>query len=548
MLRFFCILYVFGSFLKLNAQHNTIYLGNSYDSNFEELISNSSLNIYSSFKPIFKSDLNFNLDSILELKNKKTHLNWFKRKLYNEHFIISEGEDFNFMISPIINLTKGKDLESKKNTFTNTRGFIVQGILGNDISFYSSFLENQSVFVGYLNDFVTEKRVVPGQGYVREFKGSGFDYAMSSGYVIYRPNKMFTLQFGHGKHFIGNGYRSLLLSDNSFNYPFLRIQTTFGKIQYTNLYAELQDINYFLNNSIDNADQIGFPKKYISSHYLSLQANKKLNISLFESVVWRMNHAPGNTGFDINYLNPIILLRPVEFSVNSPDNIILGLNMSYNLLKSSCIYSQIILDEFSLTELRKDKGFWANKYGYQLGYKKFNLFGIDNLLLQTEYNYVRPYTYAHHNPLQNYAHYNQPLAHPLGANFSEKILMLKYRYDRWELVAKLIRAKYDADFQGDQTSYGSNLYLSTGSFASESNLQAIGSGRPSDFGVFMYQGNMTNVDFKSLDIAYVVNFKTNLKFNFGYTLRQFSDQLDNETTKFIHFGLKSDLFNHYYDF
>ena len=548
MLRFFCYLYIFCGFLRLNGQHNTLHLGNSYDSNFEKIIYNSSSNIHSSFQPIFKSDLNFDLDSILTLKNKKTNLNWFNRKLYNEHFIISNGEDFNFTISPIVNLTKGKDLDSKKNTFTNTRGFVVQGVLGKDISFYSSFLENQSVFVEYLNDFITKKRVVPGQGYVREFKGTGFDYAMSSGYVIYRPNKMFTLQFGHGKHFIGNGYRSLLLSDNSFNYPFLRIQTTFGKIQYTNLYAELQDINYFLNNSIDNADQIGFPKKYISSHYLSLQANKKLNISLFESVVWRMNHAPGNTGFDINYLNPIILLRPVEFSVNSPDNIILGLNLSYNLLTSSCLYSQIILDEFSLTELRKDKGFWANKYGYQLGYKKFNLFGIDNLLLQTEYNYVRPYTYAHHNPLQNYAHYNQPLAHPLGANFSEKILMLKYRYDRWELVAKLIQAKYGADFQGDQTSYGSNLYLSTGSFASESNLQAIGSGRPSDFGVFMYQGNVTNVDFKSLDIAYVINFKTNLKFNLGYTLRQFSDQLDIETTKFIHFGLKSDLFNHYYDF
>ncbi len=548
MLRFFCYLYIFCGFLRLNGQHNTLHLGNSYDSNFEKIIYNSSSNIHSSFQPIFKSDLNFDLDSILTLKNKKTNLNWFNRKLYNEHFIISNGEDFNFTISPIVNLTKGKDLDSKKNTFTNTRGFIVQGVLGKDISFYSSFLENQSVFVEYLNDFITKKRVVPGQGYVREFKGSGFDYAMSSGYVIYRPNKMFTLQFGHGKHFIGNGYRSLLLSDNSFNYPFLRIQTTFGKIQYTNLYAELQDINYFLNNSIDNADQIGFPKKYISSHYLSLQANKKLNISLFESVVWRTNHAPGNTGFDINYLNPIILLRPVEFSVNSPDNIILGLNLSYNLLTSSCLYSQIILDEFSLTELRKDKGFWANKYGYQLGYKKFNLFGIDNLLLQTEYNYVRPYTYAHHNPLQNYAHYNQPLAHPLGANFSEKILMLKYRYDRWELVAKLIQAKYGADFQGDQTSYGSNLYLSTGSFASESNLQAIGSGRPSDFGVFMYQGNLTNVDFKSIDIAYVLNFRTNLKLNFGCILREFSDQIDKETTRFIHFGLKSDLFNHYYDF
>ena len=47
----------------------------------------------------------------------------------------------------------------------------------------------------------------------------------------------------------------------------------------------------------------------------------------------------------------------------------------------------------------------------------------------------------------------------------------------------------DHDFQGDQTSYGSNLYLSTGSFARNQTLNAIGSGRPSDFGVFMYQGN-----------------------------------------------------------
>ena len=68
---------------------------------------------------------------------------------------------------------------------------------------------------------------------------------MSSGYVTYRANKMFAVQVGHGKHFIGDGYRSLLLSDNTFNYPFLRIQTTFGKVQYTNLYTEFMDINYF---------------------------------------------------------------------------------------------------------------------------------------------------------------------------------------------------------------------------------------------------------------------------------------------------------------
>ena len=114
---------------------------------------------------------------------------------------------------------------------------------------------------------------MPGQGYARNFKDEGFDYAMSSGYVTYRPNNMFYVQFGHGKHFIiGDGYRSLLLSDNTFNYPYLKIQTKFWKLQYTNLYCEFMDINYFKTHAINNWDQIGYPKKYFSSHLLSFNA------------------------------------------------------------------------------------------------------------------------------------------------------------------------------------------------------------------------------------------------------------------------------------
>ena len=235
------------------------------------------------------------------------------------------------LASPIINLSKGKEVNEGKNTFTNTRGFLIEGDLGKKISFFSSFVENQSIFPNYVDNFIKENTVVPGQGYARNFKQTGFDYAMSSGYVSYRANKMFAVQFGHGKHFIGDGYRSLLLSDNTFNYPYLRIQTTFWKVQYTNLYTEFQDINYFSNNGLANYDQMGYAKKYMSAHYLSVNVTKKLNISLFESVIWRMNHAPGSNGFDVNYLNPIAMLRPIEFSVNSPDNVLVGVNGKYKL-------------------------------------------------------------------------------------------------------------------------------------------------------------------------------------------------------------------------
>jgi hypothetical protein len=312
------------------------------------------------------------------------------------------------------------------------------------------------------------------------------------------------------------------------------------------LYTEFQDINYFSNNGLANYDQMGYAKKYMSAHYLSVNITKKLNISLFESVIWRMNHAPGSNGFDVNYLNPIAMLRPIEFSVNSPDNVLVGVNGKYKMPLSSYLYGQLILDEFSLNDLKESNSFWANKFGYQLGFKMFNALKVENLTFQTEYNYVRPYTYAHHNPQQNYAHYNQPLAHPLGANFSELLLMANYRWKRWEVDAKIIFAKYGSSIANDATSYGNDLYESTGIFEEPNGF--IYAGRPSDFGIEMYQGNLTTVNLKNFNIAYVVNPKTNLKINLGLTLRDLKSEEAEMQTQFINFGIVSDLFNHYYDF
>ena len=548
-MRFFSVVIsVFLGVSGLYAQHTNLLLGKNYSSNFNHLVYHDNANYHTSFIPIIKSDLKFNIDSILKNKNNSDYPNWFLKKLFSEHFIILKGDDYRVVASPILNLSSGKELNEDKNTFTNTRGFLIEGDLGNKISFSSLFAENQSIFPNYLDAFIRKNRVVPGQGYARDFKETGFDYAMSSGFVSCRANKMFAVQFGHGKHFIGDGYRSLLLSDNTFNYPYLRIQTTFWKVQYTNLYTEFQDINYFLNNGLDNYDQMGYAKKYMSSHYLSINATKKLNISLFESVIWRMNHGPGSSGFDVNYLNPIAMLRPLEYSINSPDNVLVGLSAKYKLPFSSYVYGQLVLDEFSLTDLRQNNGFWANKFGYQLGFKMFNVLGVEDLTLQTEYNFVRPYAYAHHNPQQNYAHYNQSLAHPLGANFSEFLIITNYKWKRWEFDGKLIFAKYGSQFKGDKTSFGNDLYMSTGNFADESGFQNVGIGRPSDFGIEMYQGNLTTVSLKNFNIAYVVNPRTNLKVNLGITLRDFESEETEMQTKFINFGIKSDLFNHYYDF
>ena len=317
-------------------------------------------------------------------------------------------------------------MNRRQNTFTNTRGFIIDGHIGSKVSFHTSFVENQSIFPNYIDSMIrtpTNDYVIPGQGRGRSYKESGFDYAKSSGYLSFQASKNFTLQFGHGKHFIGHGYRSLLLSDNAFNYPFLRLQTSFGKFRYTNLYAEFQDMKNYL--SAENSyDYMGYAKKYMSSHYLSYQLNKKFNIGIYESIIWKSNHSLGANGFDINYLNPIIFFRPVEYSINSPDNAIIGLDLKYNLTSNSNLYAQVILDEFTLKQIKSNNGYWANKYGYQIGFKVMILLSISNLLFKLILNYVRPYTYSHWNNA-NYGHYNEELAHPLGANFSENIFMYR---------------------------------------------------------------------------------------------------------------------------
>ena len=140
------------------------------------------------------------------------------------------------------------------------------------------------------------------------------------------------------------------------------------------------------------------------------------------------------------------------------------------------------------------------------------------------------------------------MAHPLGANFSEFLLLANYKWKRFEIDAKIMFAKLGGDIQGDSISYGSNLYFSTGNYAQDVDLVGISTGRPSDFGIEMYQGNLTKINYKSLNISYIINPFTNLKINLGITLRNSHNDDQDVKTQIINFGLVSDLFNHYYDF
>ncbi len=244
-----------------------------------------------------------------------------------------KGDDFWFHLDPIADLQLGKDNSEQDYTYNNTRAIRVEGGLGSKISFSSTLFESQGRFADYFNRYARAIKptrdgyaIVPGRDLSKSFKGNAFDYPLTTGYLSVQALKQVNIQFGHDRNFIGDGYRSLFLSDVGAPYTFLKINTTFWKIKYTNTWTWLRDTNLFTD------DNEPYKRKFMAMHYLSWNATKRLNIGLFESVIWAKTE---DQGFDVQYLNPVIFYRALEFSNGSKaGNAMLGLSLNYRLNNS----------------------------------------------------------------------------------------------------------------------------------------------------------------------------------------------------------------------
>jgi hypothetical protein len=361
------------------------------------------------------------------------------------------SDDFEVHVNPVLYLGAGVASSEDVTPYINTRGVELRGMISKKIGFYTFLAENQAVFPEYVRERIGFYNAVPNEGYFKPFKQNGVDFLTARGYITFNIVKPIQVQFGHDRNFIGNGYRSMILSDYSNSHLFLKLNTRVWKINYQNIFAQMNaDIPTF-------ADAV-FPKKYFAFHHLSVNLTKNLNIGIFEAVMFGRGDSTQRNGFDLNYLNPLIFYRSIEQQIGSEDNALLGMDFKWNFLRHFSLYGQLMLDEFLLGEIREGNGWWANKQAGQIGFKYIDVANIPNLDLQAEANIARPYTYSHETPYTSYAHYNQPLAHPLGANFYEFIGILRYQpINRLQLTGKLIYAEYGADSPG--TNWGGNVRL-----------------------------------------------------------------------------------------
>ena len=410
------------------------------------------------------------------------------------------------------------------NAFSFSGGGSFKALISKNWYCQLNLSENINKFPDFMSGKIDSNQIVPHFGKYTSRFGNFYSNPFVTGLLQYSPATYLSLATGIDRNFIGDGYRSMLLSDNTAPYPFAQLSVNIWRLKYIFLYTFFHDIYSYSGSS-------KFYEKHAVIHFLSYNVSDRLNLGFFEAIIWRNDSS--NRAFEPNYINPMIFLRPVEFSLHSPDNANLGGLFKVRFWKRTFIYGQLFLDDLIIKQLIKNSGWWGNKYGFQAGFKCFNFMNCSNLFLQAEVNFARPYTYSHETSLTNYGNAYQPLAHPLGANFREFVTILRYSKNRWLLTFKSVNAIFGEDTSS--LDFGGNIYKSYASRIADYNIPAI-------------QGLKTRSSFNDIKFSYFIFPKWNMCAIAGCNLVYRKNSSYSKLDNYFYVGISTLLYNNASDY
>ncbi|MDB4902771.1 MAG: hypothetical protein JWQ63_2052 [Mucilaginibacter sp.] len=475
---------------------------------------------HTSLKPYFPVDslLKNHYDSLINYGSDQKPHSWEYRKLFNEHLIDVKSPGSTFYVDLLPDFVIGRDFSSKQTTSITSLGLQAGGTVGNKFSYYISGYQSSAIFPEYISTYINQVGIVPGQAYAKIYQNNGYDWSYITAAVSYTPVKYLNITAGRDKTFIGDGYRSMLLSDYASPYPFFKLTATLGNVRYMAMWTYMNDPQTTSQYGIDR-------KKFGVFHYLDWNVNNRLSFGLFDNVIGFFTDDNGKKrSFDFNYINPIILLQPQNNSSGDPDKSLLGLTSKYKISNGVTVYGQFALNEFRSVDFFSSDGSFANKYGWQLGLRGPHLFGIKNLNFLVETNNAKPYTYSARSAIENYSDNGEPLAHPWGANFRELVGLLNYSYKRFDFSGEADFGRYGLDVNG--LNYGKDIF---DVYTSPARV----------YGNYTGQGLTTTLVYFEGKVAFLLNPKYNLRIELGGILRNEKNNQFNDKTSMLTIGLRS---------
>ncbi len=448
------------------------------------------------------------------------------RKLFNEHLIDYKGRGSAFYADLLPDLGLGRDFSGKLTTNTLSLGLQLGGTVGNVFSYNVAGYQSNAIVPDYMATYISQTGVVPGMASARSYGVNGFDWSYITAAVSYTPIKYLNIQAGRDKNFIGDGYRSLLLSNYASPYPFLKLTGSLGNVKYMVMWTYMDDPAYTSQYGVNR-------KKFGVFHYLDWNVTNRLSFGFFENITGYYTDDNGaKRPFDFNYINPVIFLKPVNNASDDPDKSLLGFNGKYKISSGITAYGQFALNEFVSKDFFSNDGASVNKYAWQLGLRGAHLFGIANLSYLLENNNARPYTYSARSAIENYSENSESLAHPWGANFREVLALLNYSYKRFDFSGEADYGHYGLDQNG--LNYGKDIFL-------------VYTTAVTPYGNYIGQGLTTNMFYLDGKVAYLLNPKYNLRVELGGIYRQESNSAFHDKATMLTIGLRSSFRQFYND-
>ncbi|MFN5444210.1 MAG: hypothetical protein ACK48V_08275 [Crocinitomicaceae bacterium] len=505
------------------SQQKLIPLQSFYKEKFIQFSGKKSI---STFYPQNESELN---TQYLNRDSSKQYFD-FSERLYKHHLLELKTDVGQINIDPLINFSRGRyNFDSTGyQLYRNTRGIFIEGQVYDKVSFQFTFTENQSRFQNYERQYMASRgelyifpgprysiqnAVVPGGSRTKPFKEYGLDYAYSTGMIRYAIHPKLAIEAGNNQHFIGSGYRSLLLSDNGFYAPNVRINWKIHpKFEYQVLYQK--NLNLY-RKPLTKAVESNYEIKFYALSYLTFKPSPSFSISLFSAGNQLLGDSMIRHPFVTDQLIPLPFFQN-DFTLGCSRviNGINGINIDW-ALKNARIYGQVVTDRVENLFLV------ANQFGFYW----FDAFKIKNAMIQLEWNQVPKNFYSAKNPKLAYSQFNLPAAHPKGNNFNELFLKLFYEKKRFYIQAK------------------TSIYLTQGGTTLQQ-FEATSIFNGLTLGNLEY-GNTITGDY---ELGWRFNRLYNGNFFVKYQGRSSVYDKFQQTTNCIWFGLKTSLSNEYFDF
>ncbi|HEY0976159.1 MAG TPA: hypothetical protein VGE21_01710 [Flavobacteriales bacterium] len=505
------------------AQQNDIPLNRDIYYDIDRNGSDSGSTMYTGLRPIIASRAD--LRNVMGYTpDSARHYYWISKKLFADHLLEVREGGFRLTIDPVFNLEYGRefneatDFSENANMNHNGRGFWVTADLGPTVSFQTSFYENQAALPAFLYFQAQRGGSVPGQGRIKDFNERGLDFAWAMGNVSWTPRTWLNVQIGQGRHFVGNGYRSMLLSDNTSPYPYIKLSaiTTNKRFQYSAINAKLTMFGADNRLPTGEGGESLFYWKRASFRHAGITLGP-VQVGLFEATIWKNIDSTGVLPYDPLELNPVIGLNTIVNGFDGPSKQLVGIDTKVRLRNKLFVYGQFALDDPS-----------RQRYAWQAGLQCFDL-GRKDLHVLVEYNSATPFAYTKGDPRINYGHAGQALANPLGAGFNEALVQVDYGIrQRYWFRAMANLADIRVDLQENSISGGD---------------------------IFVTDNTAWTVDamelrqrfWLDLSFTYRMNPSTNLHFTAGWWTRDLTPAMQQVNSGYLYFALRTGLFNRYYD-